>query len=84
MPIVFVMLGGAVGLATVPPDSWWQPLVLLPGAAVGQLTQLAMTGATWAPGPAGQPAVVAPAIALVVWPTVFGTLAKRRVRWNPR
>jgi ABC-2 type transport system permease protein len=84
MPIVFVMLGGAVGLAAIPLGSWWQALVLLPGAAVGQLTQLAMTGGTWEPGPAGLPALLVPAIALAVWPIVFGTLAMRSVPWDPR
>jgi ABC-2 type transport system permease protein len=84
MPIVFVMLGGASLLAAVPLGSWWQALVLLPGAAVGRLTQLAMTGGTWEPGRAGLPAVLAPAIALAAWPIAFGTLALRGIRWDPR
>jgi ABC-2 type transport system permease protein len=84
MPIMFVMLGGAVGLTTVPLDSWWQALVLLPGAAVGQLVQLAMTGAAWEPGPAGLPTVLLSTTSLVGWTTVFGTFAMRNVRWRPR
>jgi ABC-2 type transport system permease protein len=84
MPIVFVMLGGAVVLTAVPLDSGLQALVLLPGAAVGQLVQLAMTGATWEPGAAGLPAVVPSLIALVAWTIVFGVFAKRRMRWDPR
>jgi ABC-2 type transport system permease protein len=84
IPIVFVMLGGAVGLAAVAADGWWQALVLLPGAAVGQLARLAMTGGTWEPGPAGLPAVLAPAVALIGWSAVFGTLAMRSIRWDPR
>jgi hypothetical protein len=43
-----------------------------------------MIGATWAPGPAGLPAAVAPAIALVGRPIAFGTRAKRNIRWDPR
>ncbi len=84
MPIVFVMLGGAVGLSAVPLDGWWQALVLFPGAALGQLVQLAMTGGTWEPGPAALPAVLGSAVALVGWPVVFGTLAMRNLRWDPR
>lgn len=84
MPIVFVMLGGAVVLTAIPLDSGLQALVLLPGAAVGQLVLLAMTGATWAPGAAGLPAVVPALLALALWTTVFAVLAKRMVRWDPR
>ncbi len=56
----------------------------MPGAATGQLVQLAMTGATWSPGFAGLPVVLPSVVALVVWPVVFAGLALRRFRWDPR
>jgi hypothetical protein len=43
-----------------------------------------MTGGALAPGVAGLPAVVPTLAAVVVWPVVFGVLALRRFRWDPR
>jgi ABC-2 type transport system permease protein len=84
LPLTFVLLGAAIVLAIAPLDGWWQALVAVPGAAIGQLAQLTMTGATWAPGALGLPAAVPALVALVVWPVVFGVLAMRRFRWDPR
>ena len=84
LPLVFVLLGAAIVLAIAPPGSWWQVFVAVPGAAIGQLSQLAMTGGTWAPALGGLPAVVPALLASVLWPVVFGVLAKRRFRWDPR
>lgn len=84
LPLVFVLLGAAIVLALAPLGGWWQAAVAVPGAAVGQLTQLAMTGATWAPGLAGLPAAVPALLASVAWPVVFATFAVRRFRWDPR
>lgn len=84
LPLVFVLLGAAIVLAIAPPGTWWQALVVVPGAAVGQLTQLAMTGATWTPGIGGVPAVLPAFVATVAWPVVLGVLARRRFRWDPR
>lgn len=44
------MFAAAFVVPILPVDSWWQALVLVPGALIGLLTQLAFTGGTWAPG----------------------------------
>jgi ABC-2 type transport system permease protein len=84
LPLVFVLLGAAIVLAIAPLGGGWQAVVAVPGAAVGQLTQLAMTGATWTPAVAGLPAALPALLASVVWPVVFGAFALRRFRWDPR
>jgi ABC-2 type transport system permease protein len=84
LPLVFVLLGAAIVLAIAPLGGFWQALVVVPGAAVGQLSQLAMTGGTWAPGLAGLPAAAPALLASVIWPVVFGMLALRKFRWDPR
>ncbi len=84
LPLVFVLLGAAIVLAIAPLGSFWQAFVGVPGAAVGQLSQLAMTGGTWAPGLAGLPAAAPALLASVIWPVVFGMLALRKFRWDPR
>lgn len=84
LPLTFVLLGGAAAMAVLPLTGWWQALVAVPGAALGQLVQLAMTGQTWAAGAAGLPLVLPSVVALVVWPVLFGMLAMRKFRWDPR
>jgi ABC-2 type transport system permease protein len=84
LPLTFLMLGAGVVLAIAPATGWWHALVAVPGAAIGDLAQLAMTGGAWAPGVAGLPAVLPTLAAVVVWPVVFGVLALRRFRWDPR
>jgi hypothetical protein len=58
--------------------------MVVPGAAVGDLAQLAMTGGSWSAVTAGLPAILPPLVALVVWPVVFWVLAARGFRWDPR
>jgi ABC-2 type transport system permease protein len=84
LPLVFVMLGVGVIAAIAPAQGWWAALMVVPGGAVGELAQLAMTGGSWAAGPAGLPAILPAAVALIAWPVLFGTLAARRFRWDPR
>lgn len=85
LPLTFVLLGGAVATSVIPLDSApFQALALVPGAAVGQLVQLSTTGDTWSPGFAGIPLVVPAVVALALWSVVFGRLAVRRFRWDPR
>lgn len=84
LPLFFVMFGAAFVLPVVAVDSWWQALVLVPGAPIGLLTQLAFTGGTWAPGLLGLPAALPGVVGLVVWTAVFTLLARRRFRWDPR
>ena len=84
LPLFFVMFGAAFVLPLVPVDSPWQALVLVPGAPMGQLTQLAFSGSTWAPGLLGLPAVLPGLLSLVLWTVVFATLARRSFRWDPR
>lgn len=84
LPLTFVLLGGVVVLSIAPLTGWWQALVALPGAAIGQLAQLGFAGGTWSAGLGGLPALLPAVVALLVWPVVFGVLAKRRFRWDPR
>jgi ABC-2 type transport system permease protein len=84
LPLTFVMLGVGVVLAIAPATGWWHALVVIPGGAIGDLAQLAMMGGSWSPGIAGLPAILPTLVALVVWPVVFGVLALRRFRWDPR
>ncbi|MHA6797138.1 ABC transporter permease [Pseudonocardia bannensis] len=84
LPLTFLLLAAAAALAVVPSQGWWQALVAVPGAPIGRLTQLAYEGGTWAAGPVGLPALLPAVAALLVWPVVFGYLAARRFRWDPR
>lgn len=84
LPLFFVMFGAAIAMPLFPVDSWGQVVVLVPGAPVGLLTQLAYAGGAWAPGPLGLPVVLPAIVSLVVWPVLLGVLARRGFRWDPR
>lgn len=84
LPLMFVMLGVGVVGAIAPGQGWWSVLMVVPGAAVGDLAQLAMTGGSWSAVTAGLPAILPPLVALEVWPVVFWVLAARGFRWDPR
>jgi ABC-2 type transport system permease protein len=84
LPLVFLILGAAIALAVVPGDGWWQLLALVPGAAIGELAGYGLAGGAWGAGLAGLPAALPALVALVAWPVVFGVLAKRSFRWDPR
>jgi ABC-2 type transport system permease protein len=83
LPLMFVMLGVGVVAAIAPAQGWWGALVIVPGAAVGELAQLAMIGGSWASSD-GLPAILPPLAASVVWPLLLGAVALRRFRWDPR
>jgi ABC-2 type transport system permease protein len=84
LPLFFVMFGAAFVLPLVPVDSPWQAVVLVPGAPLGLLTQLAFTGGAWAPGLLGLPALLPGLVSLVLWTVAFAMLAARDFRWDPR
>jgi ABC-2 type transport system permease protein len=84
LPLFFVMFAAAFALPNVPLDSWWQALVLVPGAPIGQLTALAFAGGTWSPGLVGLPALLPALLSSVAWPVAFAVLARRHFRWDPR
>lgn len=84
LPLFFVMFGAAFVVPILPLDSWWQALVLVPGAPIGLLSQLAFTGGTWSPGLLGLPAALPGILSLVGWTAAFTVLAQRRFRWDPR
>jgi ABC-2 type transport system permease protein len=84
LPLVFVILGVGVVAAIAPAQGWWPALMVVPGAAIGDLAQLAMTGGSWSAATAGLPAILPALVALVGWPVLFGTLALGRFRWDPR
>lgn len=77
LPLVFLLLGLPILLVFAPSGGWWQALSMIPGAAMGELTDLAFAGGLW---PGGLIALAA----LIVWPVVFAALAMRRFRWDPR
>ncbi|GEL20006.1 ABC transporter permease [Pseudonocardia asaccharolytica] len=81
LPLVFVVLGAAVALLMLPLEGWWQALVALPGAGIGQLVRLA-----FAPG--GEAGGLLPtllaAFTVLAWAVLFGWFARRRFRWDPR
>ncbi len=58
--------------------------MVVPGAALGELAQLTMTGGGWSAGASGLPAILPPLVAIACWPLLFGMLALRRFRWDPR
>jgi ABC-2 type transport system permease protein len=84
LPLVFVILGAAVAVVVIPSGGWWQVLVAVPGAAVGELAQYGIVGGGWEPDVGGLPALVPALLALVAWPVVFSVLAVRSFRWDPR
>jgi ABC-2 type transport system permease protein len=84
LPLMFLMLGVGVVAAIAPAQGWWSVLMVVPGAAVGDLTQLAMMGGSWSAGAAALPAILPSLVALVAWPAAFGVFATRRFHWDPR
>lgn len=66
------MFGAVIVMLLLPVDSWWQAVVLVPGAPVGLLAQLAYAGGAWAPGLLGLPVVLPALVSLVVWPCCSG------------
>lgn len=84
LPLFFLMLGAVIAAPFLPAGTWWQAVLAVPGAPIGQLTMLAFTGGGWEAGLAGLPTALPGLAALVVWPVVFAVLAKRHFRWDPR
>ncbi|WP_232661366.1 ABC transporter permease [Pseudonocardia sp. TRM90224] len=84
LPLTFVLLGAAIAMAVIPLDGWWHALVVVPGAAMGTLVQIAMNGDMWVAGPGGLPAGLPSLVATVAWPIVFAVLASRNFKWDPR
>jgi ABC-2 type transport system permease protein len=84
LPLTFVLLGSAITMSVLPSDGWWQALVVVPGAAIGALLQMAMTGGAWGTDPFGVPSLLFPLLAVAAWPQLFAWFARRRFRWDPR
>jgi len=84
LPLMFVMLAVGVVAAIAPGQGWWPALMVVPGAALGDLAQLAMTGGSWSGGTSGLPPILLSLVAIAGWPLLFGMLALRRFRWDPR
>jgi ABC-2 type transporter. len=80
LPLMFLLLAGAVVVTFVPLEGWWQALLAVPGAGPGVLVRFAVEGGLWAGG-------LVPALALaatVAWTVGFAAFARRRFRWDPR
>jgi ABC-2 type transport system permease protein len=84
LPMVFVLLGAAIAAAVLPVEGWWTAVAAVPGASIGLLVRFAFLGGAWEAGAGGLPAVLPALVALVAWPVVFGVLARRSFRWEPR
>lgn len=84
LPLFFVMFAAAFVLPVLPVDTPLQALVLVPGAPIGQLAQLAFTGGAWDPALLGLPAILWGVVSLVLWTAVFAVAARRSFRWDPR
>ncbi|GAA2784263.1 ABC transporter permease [Saccharopolyspora taberi] len=72
LPFFIVLFGGAVWGSL---SSAWHPL-LIPGGAVGDLVERALSGELGGAGPA--------LVALVAWVVVAGFAARQWFRWEPR
>ena len=84
MPLFLLMFAAAFVLPNIPVDNPLQALVFVPGAPIGQLSQLAFTGGAWGPGLLGLPALLPALVSLVGWAVVFAVVARRSFRWDPR
>jgi ABC-2 type transport system permease protein len=84
MPLVFVLVGGAIALTLLRSGVLPQALMAVPGATIGRLTALAYSGDTWSIGVAGLPAALPAILATVAWPLLLGWLAARYFRWEPK
>lgn len=81
MPLTFLILGGAVAMAFLPLEGWWQALLLIPGAGLGSLARFASEGGMWA---GGALAALLPIVTTVLWTLVLAQFARARFRWDPR
>jgi ABC-2 type transport system permease protein len=81
LPLVFVMLGGAIAMAVIPAEGWLQALLLVPGAAVGTLVRLAFGGEI---GMGAVTGTIVATVALLAWAGIFARVAQRKFRWDPR
>jgi ABC-2 type transport system permease protein len=84
LPLAFLILGAASVIVPAPQEGWWGALIAVPGAAIGQLIELALVGGTWSAGPGGLPAVLPALVATVAWPVLFALFARSRFRWDVR
>lgn len=83
LPLLFVLIAGAIALPMLRSGVLPQALMAVPGASVGRLTALAFRGGAWTVGTAGLPVVLPALLALAAWPLVFTGLATRYFRWQP-
>ncbi|GAA1879456.1 ABC transporter permease [Pseudonocardia ailaonensis] len=74
LPLFFVMIGTGIVLAILPLEGWFQALALLPGGMIGTFVQASFGG--------GFPLLAL--VSLVLWPVLFGMLARRHFRWDAR
>lgn len=75
LPLFFVMVGAAVVLSFLPLDGMAIMVNLVPGAALGSLSNVAFGGSAFS---------LVQVAALVLWPAVFATYARRNFRWEAR
>lgn len=81
LPLVFVMLGGAIAMAVIPAQGWLQALLLVPGAGVGTLVRLAFGGEI---GMGAVTGTIVATVALLAWAGIFARVAQQKFRWDPR
>lgn len=84
LPLAFLITGAATAIVAAPLEGWWQALIVVPGAAIGQLVEMALFGGAWSAGLGGLPAVLPALVATVAWPVLFVLFARSRFRWHVR
>ncbi|WP_157182988.1 hypothetical protein [Sciscionella marina] len=82
LPLVFVLIIGAVVLTLDTTGSLPHILMAIPGTTIGRFAALAYHGNTWAPGTGGVPAALPAVAALIFWPIMFAALTRKRFRWD--
>lgn len=80
LPLTLALLGGGAALAITRPGTWWDAVLLVPGAAVGRLISLGDPSGT---GSEGATALILPLLAITVWSVIFAAVARRQFRWDP-
>ncbi|WP_031470132.1 ABC transporter permease [Sciscionella sediminilitoris] len=84
LPLVFVLVIGAILLTLNTTGGLPHILMAVPGTTIGRLTALAYRGDIWAIGIDGIPAALPAVAALIFWPVVFASLVRKRFRWDNR
>lgn len=84
LPLSLLGMAGAGVLPVLGTSPLTQALTAVPGAGVPQLVALGFAGDAWHAGPGGIPDALPAVVSLLAWTAIFGLLAARHFRWDPR